>query len=82
MFKNIHNNSLLNKMKKIYNACVKPTNLNYDLKLFILIKKLLLSRVFNALFSVKNYSNLYYAIGHYLRDFVYPGQFSYEDVIL
>ena len=38
MFKNIHNNSLLNKMKKIYNACVKPTNLNYDLKLFILIK--------------------------------------------
>ncbi len=57
MFKNIHNNSFLNKMKKICNACVKPTKLNYGLKLFILIKKSLLSRVFNVLFSDKKYSS-------------------------
>lgn len=57
MFKNIYNNSFLNKMKKICNVWLKPTNLNYGLKLFIFIKNSLLSRVFNILFSHKKYSN-------------------------
>ncbi len=57
MFKNIYSNSFLNKMKKMCNIRVLPTNLIHELELIIHIKNSLLSRVFNVLFSVKKYSN-------------------------
>ncbi len=81
MFKNIYNNSFLSDMKKKRNVCIKPTNLNYDSKLLILITKFLLSRIFKVIFSDKTYSNPYFATGHYFKGYAYSRKFSFGDVI-